>query len=89
MAGYVLVRHKVRDFAEWKRGYDGHLPKRVQAGMTEAHLLRSAEDPNEVFLLFKVEDLGRAKAFAASADMQEAMQRAGVVERPDIHFLQG
>ena len=53
MASYLLVRHKVRDFSEWKRGYDAHLPKRVEASLTEKHLLRSDNEPNEVILLLR------------------------------------
>lgn len=89
MASYMLIRHKVRDFSEWKRGYDAHLPKRVGAGLTEKHLLRGAQEPNEVILLFEVKDLNRAKTFAESADLRETMQRVGVVDKPDIYFLNG
>ena len=89
MASYMLVRHKVRDFSEWKHGYDAHLPKRVEAGLTEKYLLRGAHDPNEVILLFETQDLNRAKAFAESADLRETMQKVGVVDRPDIYFLNG
>jgi hypothetical protein len=31
--------------------------------------------------------VGRAKAFAESADLHEAMQKLGVLDRPDIYFL--
>ena len=87
MANYMLVRHKVRDFSEWKRGYDTHLPRRAEAGLTEKHLLRGAHDPNEVILLFEARDLNRAKAFAESVDLRETMQKVGVVDRPDMYFL--
>lgn len=83
----MLVRHKVRDFSVWKPGYDAHLPKRVEAGLTEAHLFRGAHDVNEVVVLFRAADLGRAKAFAESADLRETMQKLGVLDRPDISFL--
>ena len=89
MAIYLLVRHKVRDFPEWKRGYDAHLPKRVEAGLTEKYLLRDAQDPNEVILFFEAQDINRAKAFVESADLRETMQKVGVVDKPDIHFLNG
>lgn len=89
MASYMLIRHKVRDFSVWKPGYDAHLPRRVEAGLTEAHLLRGAHDPNEVVILFRAADLGRAQAFVESADLRETMQKLGVVDRPDIHFLNG
>jgi len=89
MANYMVVRHKVRNFAEWKGGYDAHLPKRVEAGLTEKYLLRGADDPNEVVLLFEARDLNRARAFGETPDTQEAMQKAGVVDKPDIYFLNG
>lgn len=89
MASFLLVQHKVRDFPEWKLAYDGHLSKRVEAGLTEKHLLRGAHDSNEVVLLFEAEDLNRAKAFAESADLREAMQKAGVLDKPAILFLNG
>jgi hypothetical protein len=87
MATYMLVRHKVKDFSEWKRGYDAHQPKRAEAGLKEEYLLRGADDPNEVIVLFKATDLGRAKAFADSTDLRETMQNVGVLEKPDIYFL--
>ena len=87
MANYLLVRHQVRDFAQWKRGYDAHLPKRIEAGLTEKYLLRGAHDLNEVILLFEVLDVNRAKAFAESADLRDTMQKVGVVDKPDLYFL--
>lgn len=89
MPSYMLVRHKVRDFSEWKRGYDAHLPKRVEAGLTEKHVLRGANDANEVILLFEAADLNRARAFAESVDVREVMQKVGVLDKPDIYFLNG
>ena len=89
MASYLLVRHKVREFSEWKRGYDAHLPKRVEAGLTEKYLLRVASDQNEVILLFEARDLNRAKTFAESTDLKETMQKVGVMDKPDIYFLNG
>lgn len=89
MAGYMLVRHKVRDFPVWKHGYDAHLPKRAEAGLTEKHLLRGANDPNEVIILFEARDLGRARTFAESAELRAKMQEVGVTDKPDIYFLNG
>lgn len=89
MASYVLVRHKVRDFSEWKRGYDAHLPKRIESGLSEKLVLRGAQDANEVFVLLEAKDLDRAKRFADSADLRETMQKAGVLDKPDVYFLNG
>lgn len=87
MASFMLVRHKVRDFNSWKAGYDAHQPVRVEAGLAEQYLLHSADDRNEVIMLFAVQDLARAKTFAASVELRDKMQEVGVVDRPDIYFL--
>jgi hypothetical protein len=87
MAAFMLFRHKVRDFKSWKAGYDAHQPKRVEAGLTEKYLLRNSDDPNEVVALFEAQDLNRAKEFAASAELREKMQEVGVVDKPDVYFL--
>lgn len=84
---YVLVRHKVEDFAKWKAGYDDHAGVRKDAGLTEVHLLRNIDSPNEVVILFAAEEVEKARAFAASQDLQEIMQNVGVVDKPDIYFL--
>jgi len=89
MTNFILIRHKVKDFAEWKRAYDTHLPKRLAAGLTEKHLFRGADNPNEIITIFEAQDLTRAKAFTESADTKEIMQKAGVIDRPDVHFLHG
>jgi len=89
MTSFVLVRHKVRDFGEWKRAYDAQLPKLNEAGLSEKHLFRNASDANEVVLLLEAADLTRAKAFAESAELREARQRAGILDEPDIYFLNG
>lgn len=89
MANYMIIRHTARDFSEWKTGYEAHKPSREAAGLTEKHLLQDANNPNVVTLIFEAEDLQRAEAFCQSDDLREAMQRVGVVGKPDIHFLKG
>jgi hypothetical protein len=84
---HVLVRHKVADFAKWKPVYDAHLTARQKAGLKEEHVFRNADDPNEVLLLFSVEDFDKAKAFIASDDLCQAMEKAGVSDKPDVYFL--
>jgi hypothetical protein len=87
MASYVIVRHKVRDFKKWKPVYDSDKQKRVEAGLTEKHLLHGADDPNEVVMMFEAHDLKRAKAFGASAELRQKMEEAGVVDKPTMYFL--
>ena len=85
---FLLIRHKLRDFKTWKTGYDAHQPKRTEAGLTEKYLLCNSDDANEVVIFFEAQDLNRAKAFAASTELREKMQELGVVDKPDIYFLE-
>jgi hypothetical protein len=42
----------------------------------------------EVLLLFSMEDVDKAKTFTASDDLREAMEKAGVSDKPDVYFLE-
>jgi hypothetical protein len=83
----LLIRHKVADFAKWKPAYDAHLTARKEAGLKEQSLLRGIDNPNEVVILFEAEDLKRAKTFTESSNLREVMLKAGVLDKPDILFL--
>ncbi len=84
---HLLIRHKVADFAKWKKGYNAHAPARRSAGLQDLHLLRSIEDSNEVVLLFSVASVAKAKALISSAEMRLAMKNAGVIGKPDLVIL--
>lgn len=85
---YLLVRHRVADFANWKKAYDAHAGARATAGLKDKEVLRDLDDQNQVVLLFEVGDLEKAKEFSASSSLQEAMTAAGVTDQPDLYFLQ-
>jgi hypothetical protein len=84
---YLLVHHRVQNFDRWKPHYDAHLPARQQAGVNEVRLLRGADDPNDVTLLFEASDLAKAQAFVASEDLRDVMTKAGVIGAPELTFL--
>lgn len=84
---YLLVRHKVRDFAKWKRAYDGHAPVRRKAALRQKALLRGVRNPKDVLLLFQAGNLKKAKAFSSSRQLRKVMKEAGVVGKPEISFL--
>ena len=83
----VIIRHKVKDFASWKRAFDAHKPAREGTGLSKSRVFRSADDPSEVVLVFDAADISKVKAFVASAELQSAMKAAGVVDKPDVYFL--
>jgi heme-degrading monooxygenase HmoA len=87
MKPHILVRHKVEDFDSWKQGFDASADLRRSHGAEKGHLFRSADNPDEVFILFHWDDMDRAKAFTQSAELREAMEKSGVTDQPDVFFL--
>ena len=86
---YIHVVQQVEDYARWREGFDNHAPARETSGSTdEVFVMRNVDDPNEVTVILGWSDLQRAKAFAQSFSLREAMQDAGVIGRPEISFLQ-
>jgi hypothetical protein len=85
---YLLFRHKVANYTKWKRAYDAHLGARQLAGLTELHLLRGIDDPNEVVIFFRADDLNKAKGLTSSAEVRAIIQNSGVIGEPDFCFLE-
>jgi hypothetical protein len=85
---YLLVRHKVADFASWKKVFGSHADAQRRAGLNVIKILRNVDDASEVVLLFEVSDLEAARAFVGSAEVPDAQASSGVVDRPDIVFLE-
>lgn len=85
---YVVVHHKVQDYAKWKPAYDDHQSTRKAYGIRCEQLFRSADNLNDVTILFEVSDLNKAREFAQSEDLKRVMQQAGVIGMPEIFFLE-
>jgi predicted signal transduction protein with EAL and GGDEF domain len=85
--GYLLVRHKVKEFQEWKRVFDAHKDAQVQAGLRIEKVMRNLYEANEVFLFFEVTDLAKARGFVFGSEVARAQEESGIVDKPDIYFL--
>ena len=83
----LLIRHHVADYAAWKAVFDEQVLARRANGSQGGRLFHSSSDPNEILLLLEWDDLERARLFANSDDLREAMARSGVTDQPDIWFL--
>ena len=82
----VFVRHEVSDYATWRKGYDGFDATRRKMGVTAQAVYQAIDNPNDVTVTHDFKTLERAKAFAASAELKNAMQNAGVKGTPQIWF---
>ena len=84
----VVVRHKVKDYATWKKAFEGHAGAQTAAGLTNPRVYRSADDHNEAVILFDAKDIASARTFASSPDLKSTMQAAGVTDQPTIYMLE-
>ena len=89
IANFVMARSRVQDYAKWKAAYDVHKSSRTAAGVSEKHLFQDIDDSSVVTLIFEVEDLKWTEKYFMSDDLREAMQKSGVVGKPDVYFLKG
>ncbi len=79
---------KVEDYAKWKSGFDGHRAKQKAAGQKTYQIFRTEDDPNKIVVLAEWDNLDNAREFLQSQELQEAMQQAGVIGKPDICLLE-
>ena len=86
--GMLIVRHKVKDYAKWRPMFDAHVQKQKAAGLNHPRVMRSADDKNELLIMFDDMDTKKAREFAASEDLKETMMKAGVSDKPTIYFLE-
>jgi heme-degrading monooxygenase HmoA len=84
----MFVRHKVRDYTAWRKGYDGFDSARIKLGVRGHAVYRDVDDKNEVTVWHDFETVEAAKALASSDQLKEAMKGAGVVSAPTIWFTE-
>jgi hypothetical protein len=85
--GLLIVRHKIKNFAVWKKAFVAHAAAQKAAGLTKPRVFRSTDDRNETVVLFDMKSAAAAKKFASSADLKKTMAAAGVTDQPTVHFL--
>ena len=84
---YMLCRNGVADFAKWKRIFDSQRDAHGEAGLKLVYLWRELEDQNNVFFLFEVSDIEKAKAFINTPEAAETGKASGVLDG-EYHFVE-
>jgi hypothetical protein len=84
----MIVKHRVVDFGAWKQVFDEGEVLRQEHGWTGHEVYRDAEDPDVIVSVNYVQDLNRAREYGGSEELRSAMERAGIVEAPEIWFLE-
>jgi len=84
---YVLIRHKVANYAKWKRTVQAVRAWRKASGEKSFQVFRSSNAPNDLTVVCGWDSTARMRKFLESAELRERMKQAGVVSRPEIHFF--
>jgi len=83
----MLCRNRVADFAKWRAVFASHASAHREAGLRLMNLWRGVEEANNVFFLFEVTSLDKARAFISDPAAAEAGKASGVLDG-EYHFLE-
>ena len=87
MSATLAVRHHVRDYAVWRKGYDEAESLRARHGCTAQRVMRLPDDGNDLFITHEFPTFEQADSFAHDPALREAMDKAGVEGAPRIEIF--
>ncbi len=82
----VTIYHTVKDYKTWRMAFDTDTARRKDAGFSFVAVEREAEKPNNVKIVLAVSDLAKAKAFPSDPGLKAAMDKGGVISKPEMKF---
>jgi len=83
---YSLIRHKVGNYAKWKRVVKEHAKWRKQSGEKCFFVCRGDTNPNDLLVWCEWRSAATMKKFLRSAKLRQAMRQCGVIGKPEISF---
>ena len=83
----VVVTHEVKDYATWRKGYDADGGNRKKAGFKVTGVYADVNNPNMISIIGEFPSAAAADAFATSPVLKDAMEKAGVIGKPDVKVL--
>ena len=84
----VMLQQKVKNFEKAETVYFSRDSLRNTYGITHYLIGRDAKDTNTVFVVDKIEDMEKAKAFYGLPSAKETMKKAGVMSPPGLTFAE-
>lgn len=82
----LAVSHMVKDYAAWRKVFDGHESERAANGLSIITVARDVTNNNKIYVFLKAADIQKAKDFAANPALKEVMKKGGVTGEPIITF---
>jgi len=80
----LFVRHKVHDYAVWRKAYDAFKSTRIKFGVQAQAVSCNVDDGNDVTVSHEFNNVDAAKAFTNSGELTAAMKSAGVIGVPTV-----
>ena len=84
---YLLCRNRVMDFARWKAVFASHEAAHLEAGLRLVGIRRGVEEPNNIFFMFEVASLEKARKFIGDPEAAKAAEASGVIDG-EYHFVE-
>jgi len=84
---YVLLRHRVANYAKWKRVVTAASAWRKASGEKSFYVCRNSKNPNDLMVWCEWDTTARMQKFVRSAELRKRMKEAGVSSKPEIHFF--
>ena len=84
---YVLIRHKVANYTQWKRAVRAAAAWRKTSGEKSFQVFRSSSAPNDLTVVCGWSSSDKMRKFVGSAELRERMRGAGVIGKPEIRFF--
>lgn len=84
---YLYVKHKVKDFNKWYKVFKSDNKAQKEHGLVDLQLFRDKNDPNDVIVILRIENMEKAKQFISAPSAYEAKDESGVIGEPVCLFL--
>ncbi|MCE5278072.1 MAG: hypothetical protein ABFD92_15650 [Planctomycetaceae bacterium] len=88
MNTFLVVRHQIGDFEQWKRVFEESDELRREYGIGRGWIFRDEAAPEWVTVMLQCQDKQRAQEFMNLDSVKDMIQRAGVKGEPVIMFVE-
>jgi len=83
----VIISHEVKNFTDWKKGFDKDETNRVRAGVKITGVYSSVSNPNYVTVISEFPSAEAANGFMKNPELKENMNASGVISVPTVQIL--
>ena len=83
----AIVRHKVKNVAQWQSVFEENLAALLASGCTSAKVLKSVDDPHDITVICEWPELKMLQAFVTSQMDSKSAERGGVIGMPEGRIL--